>query len=53
MLAQGKFNKEVAGALGISVRTVETHRAKVMFKLELHSIGELVLFAVRNKMIDV
>ncbi|MBI1747741.1 MAG: helix-turn-helix transcriptional regulator [Acidobacteria bacterium] len=52
LLAQGKSNKEAAGALGISVRTVETHRAKIMFKLGLHSISELVLFAVRNKMID-
>jgi two-component system response regulator NreC len=53
LLALAKCNKEVAAALGISVRTVETHRAKVMFKLGLHSISELVLFAVRSKMIDV
>jgi DNA-binding NarL/FixJ family response regulator len=52
LLTQGKSNKEVAGALAISARTVETHRAKIMFKLGLHSIGELVLFAVRNKMIN-
>jgi len=51
-LAQGKSNKEAAGALGISVRTVETHRAKIMFKLGLHSISELVLFAVRNNIVD-
>jgi DNA-binding CsgD family transcriptional regulator len=52
ILAQGKSNKEAAGALGISVRTVETHRARIMFKLGLHSISELVLFAVRNKIVD-
>ena len=51
-LGQGKSNKEIAGFLGISVRTIETHRARIMFKLGLHSISELVLFAVRNKIVD-
>ena len=49
LLAQGKTNKEVAGVLGISVRTVETYRAKIMSRLNVHSASELVLFAVRNK----
>jgi DNA-binding NarL/FixJ family response regulator len=52
LLAEVKSNKQAAGALGISVRTIETHRAKIMFKLGFHSISELVLFAVRNKIID-
>ena len=51
LLAEGKSNKEVAGVLGISVRTVETHRANIMLKLDLHSVVELVHFAVRNNMI--
>lgn len=51
LLASGKANKEAADALGISVRTVEAHRAKVMLKLGIHSITELVLYAVRNKLV--
>jgi len=52
MLAEGKSNKEVAVALSISVNTVETHRAKIMSKLDLHSISELVRYAIRNRLID-
>ncbi|HUK33420.1 MAG TPA: response regulator transcription factor [Vicinamibacterales bacterium] len=52
LLADGKSNKEVAVALNISVNTVETHRAKIMSKLELHSIGDLVRYAIRNRLID-
>jgi DNA-binding NarL/FixJ family response regulator len=52
MLAEGKSNKEVAVALNISVNTVETHRAKIMSKLDLHSISELVRYAIRNRLID-
>jgi DNA-binding NarL/FixJ family response regulator len=51
LLAEGKSNKEVAGVLGISVRTAETHRANIMLKLDLHSVVELVHFAVRNNII--
>ncbi len=51
LLAEGKSNKEVAGVLGISVRTAETHRANIMLKLNLHSVVELVHFAVRNNII--
>jgi DNA-binding NarL/FixJ family response regulator len=52
LLAEGKSNKEVAGLLGISVKTAETHRANIMLKLDFHSITELVRYAVRNKIIQ-
>ena len=51
LLAEGKSNKEVAGALNISVRTAETHRANIMLKLDLHSVVELVHYAMRNALI--
>ncbi|HTR48924.1 MAG TPA: response regulator transcription factor [Verrucomicrobiae bacterium] len=51
LLAEGKGNKEVAAMLGISVKTAETHRANIMLKLDLHSITELVHYAIRNEMI--
>jgi len=52
LLAEGKSSKEVAVALGISVKTAETHRANIMRKLEMHSVSELVRYAVRNRMIE-
>ena len=48
LLAEGKSTKEVAVALGLSVKTAETHRSNIMRKLELHSVSDLVLYAVRN-----
>jgi len=51
LLAEGKSNKEVAGLLGISVNTAEAHRANIMLKLGVHSVAELVHYAVRNRMI--
>ena len=51
LLAEGKNNKEVATALALSVRTVETHRANIMRKLELNSIVGLVHYAVRHQLI--
>jgi len=51
LLAEGKSNKEIAGFLGISVKTAETHRANIMLKLDFHSITELVRYAVRNNII--
>lgn len=52
LLAEGKSNKEVGSLLHISTRTVENHRAKVMYKLGLHSFSELVRYAVRNKLVE-
>ena len=52
LLAEGKSNKDVAAALGISPKTIETHRANIMRKLNLHSVSELVRFAVRNRMVE-
>ena len=52
LLAEGKTNKEIAELLDISVKTVETHRSHVMEKLNLHSISELVRYAVRNELIQ-
>lgn len=52
LLAEGKSNKEVASTLGISVKTAETHRAAIMRKLGLHSISELVRYAIRNHIIQ-
>jgi DNA-binding NarL/FixJ family response regulator len=51
LLAGGRSNKEVAASLGISVKTVETHRAKIMRKLGISSIVKLVRFAVRENII--
>jgi DNA-binding NarL/FixJ family response regulator len=52
LLAEGKSNKEVADALGISVRTAETHRASILRKLNLDSVASLVRYAIRNKIIE-
>jgi DNA-binding NarL/FixJ family response regulator len=48
-LAQGKANKEIAAELGITIRTAETHRARIMVKLGLHSLAELIHYAIRHK----
>jgi DNA-binding NarL/FixJ family response regulator len=52
LLAEGKSSKEVAVSLGISIKTVETHRSNVMRKLEIHTTSELVRYAVRNQIIE-
>jgi DNA-binding NarL/FixJ family response regulator len=52
LIAEGKTNKEIATSLNLSVYTVEAHRGRVMEKLNLHSTGELVRFAVRSGLID-
>jgi DNA-binding NarL/FixJ family response regulator len=51
LLAEGSSNKKIADDLGITVRTVETHRAKIMLKLGLHSLAELIHYAIRNKIV--
>jgi DNA-binding NarL/FixJ family response regulator len=51
LLAEGKTNKEVAAILNISVKTVETHRANIMLKLNLHSVTDLVHYAIRNEIV--
>jgi two-component system response regulator NreC len=48
LLAMGRTNKEISGLLGITVRTVDTHRSKIMLKLGLHSLAELIHYAMRN-----
>jgi DNA-binding NarL/FixJ family response regulator len=52
LLAEGKSNKDVANALHLSVKTVETHRAKIMHKLRLHSIGDLIRYAIHHHIIE-
>lgn len=52
LIAEGKENREIAQALGISVRTVEAHRARIMLKLDLESVTGLVRYAVRNGIIE-
>jgi two-component system response regulator NreC len=52
LIAEGKTNKEIATSLSLSVYTVEAHRGRLMEKLNLHSTGELVRFAVRSGLID-
>ena len=52
LLSEGKSSKEVASDLSISVKTAETHRANIMRKLEIHSVSELVRYAVRNQIIE-
>jgi two-component system response regulator NreC len=52
LIAEGKTNKDIAGTLNLSVYTVDGHRTRIMDKLNLHSVGELVRFAIRNGLVD-
>jgi DNA-binding NarL/FixJ family response regulator len=52
LLAEGKSNKDVATVLDISLKTVDTHRTSIMRKLQLHSMSELVRYAIRNKIVQ-
>ena len=52
LIAEGKSSKEVASALGISPKTAETHRANLMRKLGIHSVSEIVRYAIRNRIIE-
>ena len=53
LVAEGKTTKEVATALSLSVKTAETHRTNLMRKLDLHSVADLTLYAVRNGIVQV
>jgi DNA-binding NarL/FixJ family response regulator len=52
LLTEGKSNKEIGTALGISTKTAETHRMHIMARLDLHSMSELVRYAIRNHIIE-
>jgi two-component system, NarL family, response regulator NreC len=52
LIAEGKTNKEIATTLSLSVYTVDAHRGRIMEKLNLHSTGELVRFAIRKGLVD-
>jgi DNA-binding NarL/FixJ family response regulator len=52
LVSEGKSSKEVSSSLGISVKTAETHRANIMRKLDIHSVSELVRYAVRNEIVE-
>jgi DNA-binding NarL/FixJ family response regulator len=52
-MAEGQATKEVARTLHVSVKTVETHRAKIMDKLNLHSVAELTKYAIREGLTSV
>jgi two-component system response regulator NreC len=52
LIAEGKTNKQLARELGISSRTVENHRARLMSKLDVHSLSELVRYAIRHKILE-
>jgi len=51
LLAEGKANKEIATQLGITIRTVETHRARIMMKMGFHSLTDLIHYAIRDRII--
>ena len=52
LLAEGKSNKQIGAELGITTKTAETHRSNIMAKLNLHSMSELVRYAIRNRVIE-
>jgi two-component system nitrate/nitrite response regulator NarL len=52
MIAEGQSNKEMAGKLGVGVRTVETHRERMMAKLNIHSVAGLTKFAIANGIVN-
>jgi len=53
LLAEGRTTKEVAALLKVSVKTAETHRSNLMRKLKIHSTSELVLYAIRNRIVQI
>lgn len=53
LVSEGKASKEVAAILNVTLATAETHRSNILRKLKLHSIAELVMYAVRNDIVHV
>ena len=53
LISEGKVTKEISATLHVSVKTAETHRSNMMRKLDLHSVAELVMYAVRNEIVHV
>jgi two-component system response regulator NreC len=53
LIAEGYTNKEIAGILSLSVKTVQSHRGNLMNKLDLHDRGELIKYAIQKKIIDI
>jgi DNA-binding NarL/FixJ family response regulator len=53
LVSEGKTSREMAQLLGVTVKTAESHRNNIMLKLELHSTVELVLYAIRNQIVNV
>ena len=52
LIVRGKSTREIAGGLGLSIKTVETHRSQIMKRLQIYDVAGLVLFAVREKIIS-
>jgi DNA-binding NarL/FixJ family response regulator len=52
LVAEGRSSKETASTLGISVKTIEAHRANIMRKLQLRTVSDLVRYAIRNKIVQ-
>jgi two-component system, NarL family, response regulator NreC len=52
LLAEGKSSKQIAAVLNLSTRTVETYRARIMIKLNVHSVAEIVRYAVRTGLVQ-
>ena len=53
LVAMGYKNKEVAGKLGVAVKTVETHRANIMNKLALRNVAQLICYAIQKRLITI
>ncbi len=53
LVAEGKSTREISAMLGVSAKTAETHRSNIMRKLKLHSVSELILYAIRNGILPV